>query len=360
MTIENGSRAEECIQPTIGSSETTRESPLSSFSIAPSIARKANYSFDFDDFLLHHLPTHKKGVDIGFLEWLVGFVEGDGTFCYRLASGTTPTSSRMRFLFQICQKDPKVLYKIRTGLGFGTVRDSGDELTRHWRYTVEDRRGIQRIMALFNGNLVLPKRRRQFTDWVNQAAPIHHPSLVLKSSSGPMVSLCTGWLSGFIDAEGCFYANFTTPSRRFGVGAPPTTLSARLTQKMHITQKDVCGDKRVLAEIALLLQSDAKVSLAKWPHCHRIEISSLQSHNLLIDYLKSFPLRQKAVVCKQWWRVYLLRKEGRDLNETGIRRMRRLCTAMQKKETKTLLWNKLKRELEEPRQAEDAKNEERG
>ena len=77
MTIENGSRAEECIQPTIGSSETTRESPLSSFSIAPSIAGNANYSFDFDDFLLHHLPTHKKGVDIGFLEWLVGFVEGN-------------------------------------------------------------------------------------------------------------------------------------------------------------------------------------------------------------------------------------------------------------------------------------------
>ena len=349
MTIENGSRAEECIQPTIGSSETTRESPLSSFSIA----RKANYSFDFDDFLLHHLPTHKKDVDIGFLEWLVGFVEGDGTFCYRLASGTTSTSSRMRFLFQICQKDPKVLYKIRTGLGFGTVRESGDELTRHWRYTVEDRRGIQRIMSLFNGNLVLPKRRRQFADWVNQAAQIHHPSLVLKSSSGPMVSLCTGWLSGFIDAEGCFYANFTTPSRR-------STLSARLTQKMHITQKDVYGDKRDLAEIALLLQSDAKVSLAKWPHCHRIEISSLQSHSLLIDYLKSFPLRQKAVVCKQWWRVYLLRKEGRHLNETGIRRMRRLCAAMQKEETKTLLWNKLKRELEEPRQAEDAKTEERG
>jgi hypothetical protein len=316
----------------IGSSETTRESPLSSINAI----NGQSYSFDFDDFLLHHLPTHKKGVDTGFLEWLVGFVEGDGTFCYRLS---TPTLSpkRMRFLFQICQKDPKVLHKIRTGLGFGTVRQSGDELTRHWRYTVEDRRGVQRIMALFNGNLILPKRRRQFADWVNQAAQIHHPSLVLKSSSGPIVSLYTGWLSGFIDAEGCFYANFTTPSRR-------STLSARLTQKMHITQKDVCCDKRVLAEIGLLLQSDAKVSLAKSPDCHRIEISSLQSHGLLIDYLKSFPLHQKAVIYKRWWRVYLLRREGRHLNETGIRRMRRLCAAMQKEEAKTLLWNKLKRE----------------
>ena len=329
----------------IGSSETTRESPLSSINAIDG----QSYSFDFDDFLLHHLPTHKKGVDTGFLEWLVGFVEGDGTFCYRLSSGTTPNTTalcntlslrepkKMRFLFQICQKDPKVLHKIRTGLGFGTVRESGDELTRHWRYTVEDRRGVQRIMALFNGNLILPKRRRQFADWVNQAAQIHHPSLVLKNSSGPRVSLHTGWLSGFIDAEGCFYANFTTASRR-------STLSARLTQKMHITQKDVCGDKRVLAEIGLLLQSDAKVSLAKWPDCQRIEISSLQSHSLLIDYLKSFPLHQKAVIYKRWWRVYLLRKEGRHLNETGIRRMRRLCTVMQKEEAKTLLWNKLKRE----------------
>lgn len=309
----------------IGSSETTRESPLS--------------SFNFTDFVEHHIVQHKKLVDPAFLEWFVGFVEGDGTFCSReipprqltpavinvidqdsaQARGSMVLRKR-RFLFQVCQKDPKVLYKIRGGLGFGTVRQSGSKEARHWRYTVEDRRGVQRIMALFNGNLVLPKRRRQFANWICEAREILWPSFALRDTA-PVVSLDTGWLSGFIDAEGCFYAGFTTPALRY-------TVSYRLSQKMHITQRDEAGEREVLGQIGLLLQSKATVRLVKPPDCYRIEVCSVESHQLLIEYLKRFPLQAKAVAFRQWWRVYLLRVEGRHLNETGIRRMRRLCSTI--------------------------------
>ena len=370
----------------IGSSETTRESPLSyllegssleglfrpkrpkrsrrAFSLACSLGSGVpsnNFSFNFDDYVHYHLPEHKKGVDTHFLEWLVGFVEGDGTFCSRLAfvgvrqpppgiacngKASEGVAARInckrRFLFQICQKDPQMLYKIRTELGFGRVHPSGDGDRRHWRYTIEDRAGLQRIMALFNGNLVLPKRRCQFENWVIEAAQIHHPSFVFKPQSfgvskhravaslhfvnkevleGPLVSLETGWLSGFIDAEGCLSAAFTTPSARYN-------LSARLNQRIHLTQQDICGEKRVLDQIGSLLVSQAKASLAKQPNCYRITIGSLDSHTLLVEYLDRFPLRQKSVAYHRWWRVYLLRKEGRHLNERGIRRMRRLCTAI--------------------------------
>ena len=316
----------------IGSSETTREPPLS--------------SFNFTDFFEHHLVEHKKLVDPAFLEWFVGFVEGDGTFCSReipphclqhvnkqptpafidaiddkgVGTPASQSSRKRRFFFQVCQKDPKILYKIRGALGFGAVRQSGNEEARHWRYTVEDRRGLQRIMALFNGNLVLPKRRRQFANWVCEAREILWPSFAFRDT-GPVVSLDTGWLSGFIDAEGCFYAAFTTPSLRY-------TVSYRLAQKMHITQRDECGEREVLSQIGLLLQSKATVRLVKPPDCYRIEICSIESHQVLIEYLKRFPLQGKAVAFRQWWRVYLLRVEGRYLNETGIRRMRRLCSTI--------------------------------
>ena len=322
-----------------GSSETTREPPLS--------------SFNFTDFIEHHLVEHKKLVDPAFLEWFVGFVEGDGTFCSREIpphqpapavrgvgtpapqSGPSETpclrgvrwpppanegARKRRFLFQVCQKDPKVLYKIRGALGFGAVRQSGNGEARHWRYTVEDRRGLQRIMALFNGNLVLPKRRRQFANWVCEAREIFWPSFALRDT-GPVVSLDTGWLSGFIDAEGCFYAAFTTPSLRY-------TVSYRLTQKMHITQRDECGEREVLGQIGLLLQSKAMVRLVKPSDCYRIEVCSVESHQVLIEYLKHFSLQGKGVAFRQWWRVYLLRVEGRHLNEKGIRRMRRLCSTI--------------------------------
>ena len=68
----------------IGSSETTRESPLSS-----SETEKVSSSFNFDDFLHNHLPEHKTGVDTDFLEWFIGFVEGDGTFSSRLVDSTS-------------------------------------------------------------------------------------------------------------------------------------------------------------------------------------------------------------------------------------------------------------------------------
>nr|YP_009105662.1 LAGLIDADG homing endonuclease [Xylochloris irregularis]AIT94363.1 LAGLIDADG homing endonuclease [Xylochloris irregularis] len=311
MINEGIKKTEDLLQPKIGSSETTRESPVSS-SVAFDSSR---ITFDFADFIKHHLPTHKKDVDISFLEWLVGFVEGNGRFCSRLVE---EGSLKRHFLFQICQQDPKVLYKIRGHLGFGTVRKHY-ELTEHWRYTIEDRKGLQRIMALFNGNLVLPKRRRQFANWIKETEPIHHPSFVFKGQQTvPTVSLHTGWLSGFIDAEGCFYAPFTKPY----------TLSARLTQK------DVCGEREVLIEIGSLFTSHVEVNLAKKSDCYHLELSSPGSHDALVDYLKRFPLHQKAVIYRRWWRVYLLRKEGRHLTEAGISRMRRVCLAIQEEREK--------------------------
>jgi hypothetical protein len=331
----------------IGSSETTREPPLSSSNSS------SHSSFNFDDFIQHHLPSHKKAVDTSFLEWLIGFVEGDGTFCSRVVPVAKGASLRAaqakqlekrRFLFEICQEDPKVLHKIRKELGFGRVDSTGGEDNRHWRYRVEDRRGLQRIMSLFNGNLVLPKRRHQFAAWTKAAKSIHWPSFVLKDQSvanedwqdptigttrranslrriGPVVSLDTGWLSGFLDAEGCFHAAFATPAQRY-------TIPYRLTQRVHITQKDVCGEREVLIEIGRLLPSESRVCLAKPPDCYQIQISSLESHRLLVEYLTRFPLRQKGIAFRQWWRVYRLRLEGRHLNEAGIRRMRRLCATI--------------------------------
>lgn len=179
----------------IGSSETTREPPLS--------------SFDFSNFIEHHLVQHKTHADQSFLEWLVGFAEGDGTFCSREISlqqpkpfnGETNASTgeeapaeillqstqkplKRRLLFQLVQKDPKVLHRIRAELGFGAVRQSGNGLATHWRYTVEDRRGLQRIMAILNGNLVLPKRRLNLLNGsMMQGAYSGHPSS-LKTPGG--------------------------------------------------------------------------------------------------------------------------------------------------------------------------------
>lgn len=283
----------------IGSSETTREPPHHS-------------NLVFDDYRLHHCPDHAKNCfDQAFLEWFVGFSEGDGTFSYR-------EEPQLRFLFEIGQKDPKILYKIRKVLGFGRVSFYSRDDKTYWRFSVEDKRGLQRIISIFNGNIVLPKRQFQFREWVLKGKRICHPNFLL-SDRRVFPSLETGWLSGFMEAEGCFYAGFTQPSQRY-------TISSRLSQKVTITQKDERGEKEVLESIGQLLGSNSKLSLAKKPDCYRIELSSLKSHQIIVFYIKKFPLRgEKGIAFRRWWRVYLLRVKKQHLTEKGILKMRRLC-----------------------------------
>jgi hypothetical protein len=297
----------------LGSSETTREPP-SQFS---------HFPFQFSDFYNYHLPPHKrkKPINVSFLEWFIGFSEGDGSFVSRKNQG------RMRWSFEISQKNPRTLKRIRTELGFGRVRPCGE----YFKYQVTDIVGLERIIALFNGNLVLPKRRVQFEEWISaMRLEIHHISFQYRSSR-VLPSLETGWLAGFLDAEGCFYAHFTKPSQR-------SILSARLDQRVTITQQDLAGEGEILFYIGKLLQppSDTQLSqrekskygkilLAKKPNVYRLEIASCKSHGILVSYLRLFPLVEKAVPFARWLRVYNQRVLGMHLTERGIRRMQRLC-----------------------------------
>lgn len=276
----------------IGSSETTREPP---------------FHFHFDDFFRWHLPEQKKTIEPAFLEWFIGFLEGDGCFLSRYADG------RYRATFEIKQKNVQTLAKIRARLGFGRIYASGPAFT----YSVGDRRGIQRIMALCNGNLVLPKRRQQFDAWVTASTSLHHPTFQWRPSCRE-VSLESGWLAGFVDAEGCLDAQITRPGSR-------SRLSHRLTQRVHLTQEDRAGERAILVQIGSLLGSPALVHCVKPPRVWRLEMSSLASHAVLIAYLQRFPLVEKALVYKRWWRIYLARERGEHLRERGLRKLTRLC-----------------------------------
>ena len=74
----------------IVSSETTREASLEK-------------NFNFDYYYKYFKPQHIKQIDRNFLEWFIGFSEGDGSFVV--------TNNRCYFF--INQKDIKLLYKIK-------------------------------------------------------------------------------------------------------------------------------------------------------------------------------------------------------------------------------------------------------
>ena len=158
---------------TTGSSETIRKT-----------------AFNFSDYR-ERLVSHKKSgkIDPAFLEWLVGFSEGDGSFIV----------SKGRLFFIINQKEEKVLHRIRRELGFGKV----STYNTCSRFIVADRDNIERLIHLFNGNLVLHKTNSRFELWLqnwNLSSREQRRVIPLPQNQVPSFEN-NGWLSGFTDSR---------------------------------------------------------------------------------------------------------------------------------------------------------------
>lgn len=345
-----------------GSSETTRKAPFKLNIVQPSQDRALesprNYrinkeKFNFRDYW-EDLPSHMKKFKrnnsryyCNFLEWFIGFAEGDGCFCIK---SQTPNCKK-RLLFEIGQKDPKVLFWIKKMLGFGRVRCWTCSSTEKvfWVYTVDTKPNVKRIIALFNGNMLLPKRRFIFNKWVEEAAQTSCLPLMFNNkqqdiNNGISVSLNTAWLAGFIDAEGCFYARFSTPTPNQG-----SKISKVVKQKMHITQKSLFSDEMILQDIGDLFLSNAKVTklsarirekpkfqspafsenLTNQTFNFRIEISSLQSQLLIIKYLSKFHLKtNKWIAFSRWKRIVLAREKKEHLVEARLPKFLKLAESI--------------------------------
>lgn len=284
----------------IGSSETTRESP--------------SLTFDFTNYLEYHRPEHKRNEDISitipFLQWFVGFTEGDGTFTCE----SEGKKNKMRLLFSIGQKDAKLIFKVKKRLGFGYVRRDRE----YFYFCVDNRKGIQCLQALFNGNLVLPKRVAQFVSWVNYKPEIQHPTFRLISK--PILpSLEDAWISGFIEAEGCFYANLNTEKKLFTIKS----------HKVTITQKDTHGEKAILEHIKQLFKAKTQTYLVKPPDCFRIVIEALTCQIIMVEYLQRFCLLgKKRIAAFRWWRIHHMKLNKSHLESVNQNKLQRLCQSI--------------------------------
>ena len=201
--------------PLFGSSETTRETP-----------------FNFDLFYKYGHAHHVSRIPEPFLEWFIGFYEGDGS----IYSSQT-SYSKKRLSFQISQKDKQFIERLRYTFGYGNVTHETRKTGIYWKWTLESKESIEKIAYLLYGNLVWPARQDQYIKWIQagqQQGLFNQISLqhLVFISSDKLISLQTAWLSGFIDAEGCFYAHLREKnSIRTG------KLTINLSQKFTLTQK---------------------------------------------------------------------------------------------------------------------------
>jgi len=134
-----------------------------------------------------------------FLSWFIGFTESEGSFI---------VNNRGDLCFVITQSnvDIEVLEFIKETLGFGKVIPQSANTSR---YVTQNKKEIELIIHLFNGNLILPSRKirlenfiKGFNIWVSKGR-IRLNTVQFKDRD-ILPSLNDSWLSGFTDGEGCF------------------------------------------------------------------------------------------------------------------------------------------------------------
>jgi LAGLIDADG endonuclease len=290
----------------LGSSENTSEAPLFKTS-----------EFDFSLYFQNAQPSHVKVNDSLFLQWFIGFSEGNGSFLI----------SKNRCSFLINQKDIALLYNIRTRLGFGNVIIDQQGGIKYGRYHVQSRKNCLRLAMLFNGNLVLAKTNQRFRKWLQVLEVV-----CLESRSA--VELSNGWLSGFINADGGFSARIRKN--------PRTKTGLQFIQKFSLTQ---ANEFQVLKEILALFESQSSVQIIPNKNntllqsrkagadatYYKIEIQSQKSTKLLLKYLENYPnLGNKRICIKVYSKLHGYVKRNEHLTEIGLNRMKKLCNQLLK------------------------------
>ena len=337
-----------------GSSETIRKTP----------------TFNFDDFYKYGHAHHVPRIAESFLEWFIGFFEGDGYLGYSQKSSYTRVwngkcsneNVTERLRFAISQKERAVLEKICLTFGFGCVSNFTKNGQTYWRWTLDNKHSIQAIAFLLSGNLILKSRQRQFLKWVEVAQKkglLHYPFNKKKPWSAT-VCLSNGWLSGFIDAEGCFHAQLKLPLEqrkqifKFPVSKSKWTKEhyqlfetiqwkCGVNQRMMLTQIASNQTDLLFKKILVLFQGNTfyrfqnNTAQKKTNKLYvRITFGSLTSQEIIIDYLTQYRLKtNKHISFKRWCRVYMRRKKGIHLSPKGTKRLFRLVKAINTHSQKT-------------------------
>lgn len=218
-----------------------------------------------------------------FIQWFIGFVEGDGCF---YVSGVKPI-----FSIHLHIKDLELLREIRGNLNnIGSIY--ANPRTNKALFSVKARSHILFLIHLFNGRLFLMKKQNRFIRWV-RSYNAHNNADVQLEPFHFRPSLKDAWISGFTDAEGCFTFSFL---KRRG------KITNQMIQRYILCQKESQGE-------LLYLRSLLNGYVEKGTRCDRLVVNYLQL-DAIICYLNHFPLKSsKAQSFYRWKALWRYRNE---------------------------------------------------
>lgn len=306
------------------------------------------------------LPQHKKSIDKDFVDWFIGFSEGDGHF-----SVTNVVKKEIRSLpedlqseekdiiyrhsFVINQKEGQILFKLRTTLGFGKVhkyvkkKKENIKEPVYYRYIVSDIEGIKRLISIFNGKLVLKKTQEKFKFWLetfncrHSIVKTNSQVAFKKTSKDTYLNTITkenAWLSGFIDAEGCFCATRNTQL---------SSVRNRLVLRFIIDQKDeyetLCTIQKIFSHGRIDKRNDCS---EMFRYCldifknifsiRAIDPQKQKAFTILFDYLTKYPLKTtKNINYIRFYKLWIRLNDNIDRKDLpkSLKRFQRLIKKLE-------------------------------
>lgn len=155
---------------------------------------KSEFNFEAFYKLYKERYPNKPLPSQNFLEWLIGFTEGDGSF-------TLTTRGISTLVITQSTSDIQVLNTIKEVLGFGNVMKQGATTSR---YVVKDMANLELLILLFNGNLVFPLKQCSFALFLEAFNKRTKGAIIPFIPKLVIPTLHDHWLAGIADAEGCF------------------------------------------------------------------------------------------------------------------------------------------------------------
>ena len=271
-----------------GSSETTRD-----------------ITYNFKDYS-YLMPQHKKKINKNFLEWFIGFTEGDGSFIV----------SKNKVYFDITQNlhDIQVLYYIKKELGYGKVITRKEIHRNVGVFYVSSKENFSRLITIFNGNISTFSKKEQFKRWLYTYNKQYTNNIALKDKL-VKPSLDSGWISGFSDAESCFY------------GRVKTCMTSKLKRAPHLTFQVSQKEFEIIKTIRGIFLNhhglDLKnINYDKSLHGWTFHCSSFTKLKVIRNYFSRYKLKTKKLLAfKKWCKIHDMVLNKKHLTLQGLNKI---------------------------------------
>lgn len=231
---------------------------------------------------IYQQGTNGKIFNKEFLQWFIGFAEGDG--CFYITRGKSIFSIHLHIV------DLPLLIEIKTQLNMGSIYIG----KKSCLLTIKAKKETETLINIFNGKIYLSKRKIQFNKWAQNFeqnySPCNHVNL---QPSTYKPSLSDNWLAGFIDAEGSFLVSVS---------------KEKIIQRIVIGQKD--------AELEFNYLSNLLNGYTEKLKGHNRLVINYSNLSRIICYLNNHKLYSiKAKSYDKWLDIYNMRKNRNKLEK---------------------------------------------